>query len=608
MRATLLEGLAGDLRHAWRVCARQPLLTGLVIVTLSLAIGANAAVFSVLQAVLLRPLPYQNADRLALVVEGRRGDRSLSSPTVPEMLELRAASRSLDRLTFFDSRDFQIIGGDEPERVAGARVEPSFLSTLGVRPEAGRIFGEGDAGREIVVLSSGLWRRNFGGDRSVIGRTLSLNGTPHEIVGVLPDTFSFGYLSPASIDLFIPYPMSAEYTSRTGEFAGVRRVQAVARLANGVSLEAASAELATIATAMAAQYPQAYKGSGANNAAFFMTVQPLEEWRANQSRPVLVMLVGAIALVLLIACANTAQFLLAQAIEREPEVAVRSALGANRARLLRQFVSEGVLITGVAGAFGVLQAVWLTNVLRSLIPRGTPLVSDIAVDAGMVLFLLTVTLASGVACSLAPALRFARTDVVQGFNTRGASAHRSRLRQAFITAEVAMSLVLLVGAGLLLSSLLALQREQGGFSTDRVTSMRIRGMDSGGTTGEVYGRYLQEIARVPGVDAVGMASSVMPGRPGTAFTIEGASGTAADLARQRASYQIVSSGYFATLGIPLETGRFFNEDDAAGRPPVAVVNREMARRFWPDGNPVGRRIRAGDGPRNATMTVIGIAG
>lgn len=610
--ARWIDGLRGDLRHGARVFGRCPMLVGFVVLTLSLGIGANAAIFSVFEAVLLRPLPYPAADRLVLLLDGRRGDRGLTSPTIPEVMEVRTSSRTFDTVTFFDTRDFQIIGGDEPQRVVGARVEPSFLSMLGVAPTLGRIFAEAD-GRSgnlaIVLLGHGLWLRNFGADPAVIGRTLNVNGTGHEIVGVLPETFSFGYLSSASIDLYVPYPTSPEYTSRAGEFASVRRVTALARLAPGVSFEAVASELGVIAGAMAAQYPDLYGARGtASDTGFFMSVQPLRESLTRSSRPVLLMLLGAVVLVLLIACVNTAQFLLAQAIEREPEVAVRSALGAGRGRLVRQFISEAMLLAGAGGLVGAAQAVWLTRALSGLIPRGTPLVGRIGLDVPVLLFLLGVTLLTALACALVPALRFSQADVGRRLGTRGAGASRWRLRQAFIAAEVAMSVILLVSAGLLLRSLQELQRAQGGFSVDRVAILRMRGMGGGPPMGVQYTRYVTQVSTVGGIDAVGLSSGALPGRPGVSFTIVGESADTSALRAQQASYQVVSAGYFAALSIPLEAGRLFTDEDATGRPPVAIVNREMAQRFWPNGSPIGRQIRAGDGPRDATMTVIGVVG
>jgi putative ABC transport system permease protein len=609
---TWLDGLGGDVRHGIRVFARHPLLTGLAVLTLSLGIGANAAIFSVFEAVLLRPLPYPAADRLVVLLDGRIGDRA-TTPTIPELLDVRASTRSFDAVTFFDTRDSQIAGGDEPQRAVGARIEASFFSMLGVRPALGRLFDEADArtgNAAIVVLGSGLWRRNFGADPGVVGRTLTINGDGYQIIGVLPDSFSFAFLSAATVDLFLPYPTSADYLSRSGQFANVRRVAAVARLAPGVSLETAGAELATASAAIAAAHPELYPArDGSANARFVMTALPLRELFTRTSRPVLLLLAGAVALLLLVASVNTAQFLLAQALERGPELALRTALGAGRARLIRQFVTEAFLLAGAGGLLGIVHAIWLTDVLAALVPRTTPIIGRIGLDAPVLGFLLLVTVATAVVSVIAPAMRVSRGPVIGRLGSRGIDSGRGRLRQVLIATEVALSVVLLVCAGLLLRSLLELHRAQGGFSVEGVTVLRMRGMSAGGpTTGDLYHRYLEQIAGVAGVEAAGVTSSVLPGRPATAFTIVGDPPGPNAAARQLASYQIVSAGYFRALGIPLEAGRLFTDDDGAGRPPVAIVNREMARRFWADGNPIGRQIRGGEGPRAATMTIVGIVG
>lgn len=602
-----LPGIATDLRQAARLFRRRALLTSLALLTLSLGIGANAAMFSVFEAVLLRQLPYPDADRLVLLHD-QRADGRPTSPTIPELIDVRESSRSFDGLTYFDTRDFQIDGAQEPEHVVGARVEPSFLSVLDVRPVLGRLFTSADGAQGsmgVVLLGNGLWRRAFGADPAVIGRGLRVNGAPHVIVGVLPETFSFGYLSPETIDMYVPYPTSAEYTSRTGSFANVRRVTGVARLAPGTTVDAAKSELAVVSRAMAARHPELYGGAG-TAAAFVMTLEPLHEALTRNARPILFLLLGAVALVLLIGCVNTAQFLLAQAVDRETELAVRSALGASRSRLIRQVLSEALLLTGVGGLLGIVQAVWLTNALRLLIPRGTATVGAVAVDGSVLAFLIAVTLATAVASGIVPALRASRIGAQGFFASRGTTGARGRFRHALIAFEVAISVVLLVAAGVLLRSLAHLQRADGGYSTDRVSVMRVRGMGAG--LGNVYSRYLAAMQTVSGIERLGAASSVLPGRPATRFTIVGEGADTAAQSRQQSSYQIVSGGYFATLGIPLEAGRVFTDDDTVDKPPVAIINREMARRFWPNDQPIGKQVRAGEGPRDATMTIVGIVG
>lgn len=610
---TYMDGLSGDVRHGIRILGRRPLLTCLVVLTLSLGIGANAAIFSVFEAVVLRPLPFSEPDRLVVLLDRTDGERGVTNPTIPELLDVRQASRMLADVAYFDTRDFQITGGDEPQRVIGARVDPSLFSVLGVRPERGRLFGEDDrslisspSDAAMVVLSNGLWRRNFGADPDVIGRTLALNGASHEIVGVLPATFGFEYLGAVTVDLYLPYPASPAYTSRAGEFANVRRVSAIARLAPGAAIEAARAELAGIAGTMAAAHPDLYasRRTGSTNT-FGMEAIPLREALTANSRPILLMLLGAVGLLLLIACVNTAQYLLAQAIDRESEVAVRAALGASRARLLRQFAVEAVLLTGAGGVVGVAQAAWLSHTLRALVPRGTVVVGEVGLDGRVLLFLVAVSVMTALCCAIVPALRFSRVDLARRFDARGASDGRGRLRQVFIAAEVAMSLVVLVSAGLLLQSLHELQRAQGGFSADRVSVMRVRGFAS--QLAEVFARYVDEMSHVSGVEAVGAASGVLPGPLSVEFSLVGSVADAANAARQQSSYQIVSGGYFATMRIPLIAGRVFTSDDTAGRPPVAIVNQELAERYFPDGA-VGRQVRSGEGPRAATMTIVGVVG
>ncbi len=610
---TWLDGLGGDLRYGVRMLRRQPLLTCLVVLTLSLGIGANAAIFSVFEAVLLRPLPFAEPNRLVLLIDGNRGERGVTSPTIPELLDVRATSRTLGGVAYFDTRDFQIAGGDEPQRVTGARVDPTLLSMLGVRPERGRLFDQADrtmtsspSDATIVVLSNGLWRRNFGADPDVVGRTLTLNGASHEIVGILPETFGFEYLGAASVDLYLPYPASPAYTSRAGEFANVRRVNAIARLAPGTTVDAAIAELGGIANAMAAAHPDLYRSRGTGSpSGFFMSAIPLRESLTAHSRPILLMLLAAVGLLLLIACVNTAQFLLAQAIDREPEVAVRAALGAGRGRLVRQFVAEALLLTGAGGMIGVAQAAWLSRTLSGLVPRGTIVVGDVGLDGSALLFLTATTILTGVCCTIVPGLRFSRVDLARRFGTRGASQGRGRLRETFIAAEVAMSVVMLASAGLLLQSLHELQRAQGGFSTDRVSVMRVRGFAQ--QLGDVFARYVDGISAVSGVEAVGAASGVLPGRPGVNFNVVGTAEDASSETRQQSSYQIVSGGYFSVIGIPLLAGRVFTNDDTTGKPPVAIVNRDLAERYFP-GGALGRQIRSGEGPRAATMTIVGVVG
>jgi putative ABC transport system permease protein len=590
------------------VFARQPVLTGVAVLTLSLGIGANAAMYSVLNAVLFRPLPFADADRTVLVVERVRSGGG-TSPTIPEILDLRARSRALDVVTFFDTRDAQIEGGAEPAHVSTARVDPAFLPLVGARPALGRLLTAEDseaASPRVLLLSDGLWRRNFGAAPDVVGRTVLVNGASHLIAGVLPPEFTLTFLS-GEPELYLPYPLVPEYTQRSGEFANVRRVETIGRVKPGVSLAAASADLASVSAGLVAEHPELYANfGGASN--FVIDVQPLREAVGEGGRRGLLVLFGAVVLVLLIACVNAAQFLLSHAIEREPEVALRNALGAGRARLVRQFLSETLLLAVAAGLLGVAQALWLVRILRSQLPPML-MVGRVDLDVRVLGFVAALAIGTTIVCGLVPSLRFSRVRLRPGLEARASTSPRSRARQVLIAIEVGLSVVLLVQAALLIRTLDVLQKSQAGFSSESVLSMRMRGMSSGGpSTGILYAQYLERMSVVPDIAHAAIASSVLPGGAGTPYAIVGRSETEAARSRQRTSYQIVSPDYFAVLNIPFRQGRTFSPTETAGTMPVAVINEEMARLSWPGEDPIGQRLRAGEGPRDATLTVIGVVG
>jgi putative ABC transport system permease protein len=599
-----------DLTFGWRVFARQPLRTLIAVVSLSLAIGANTAMFSVLNAVILRPFPFPDPDRLVLVVDRLRPGAG-SSPTIPETLDVRARSRTLDGVTFFDTRDFQVDGGAEPMRVLGARVAPGFLQLLGARQVRGRLLSDADSADgspAVILLSDSLWRRNFSADPGIVGRSIVVDGEARTIAGVLAPEFALGFLSGEPPEIYVPYPFTADYILRSNPYAGVRRVTGLARMASGVSQEAVSAELATIASQLAAEHPALYPtaGSAAN---FVMDAEPLRNSIGGGNRSTILMLFGAVALVLLIGCVNVAQFLLSHAIEREPEVAVRSALGASRGRLVRQFLSETLILAVAAAGLGILQAVWLLDIFRAVLPR-IRMVGQIDLDIVVLGFAIVVGMGTMLLCGVVPGLRFSRVPLRSTFDPRVSTGGGGRARQILVAVQVALSIVLLIQAALLTRTLQSLQRSQSGFSDDAVTTMRMRGMTAGAALGRTYAQFLERIALTPGVAAAAVTSSTLPGRPGTPFSIIGRSTErdASARSRQVASYQIVSPEYFSVLGIPMRQGRTFSPLDTAEATPVAIINEEMARLYWPGESPIGRQIRAGSGPREATMTVVGIVG
>ena len=607
-----IDTLGRDLRHGARLLFRQPVLASLAVLTLSLGIGANTTIFSLLNAAVLKPLPFPDADRLVAIVEGFRTDGSVGiPPTVPELIDVRKASRTLEGLSFYDTRDYQINGGSEPERVFAARVEASFLALLGAKPSYGRLFrtDENQPGRDhVVILSDTLWRRNFGSDPSVIGKSIIVNDAAATIVGVLPPAFSFDYQSSERIEMYVPFLMSDTYTSRDAPFVNVRHVSALARIKPQYTVESAAAEIQTISNSIAIAYFALYRrGSDSQDTGFFMTAVSLHQSLTGSTRDVMALLFAAVALVLLIACVNTAQFLLSRSMERQSEVAVRNALGAGRGRLVAQFLTEALILGAAGGALGLLEAFWLNKAVLAILPARVPLalVGQIRIDSVVLAFTVGMTLLTTVACGLLPALRFGHRDPAPSLVGRGLVPVRARGRQVLITVEVALSAMLLVVAGLLTQSLRVLQNTPPGYSADGVVVMQMRMADR---ALESRPRFLEQVAAIPGVESAALADSPLPLGTNTDFAIEGEPSDAATLSRQIASYRMVSPGYFHTLRIPFRAGRAFTNEDVAGRPAVAIVNDEMVRRFWPGQSAVGRRIRAGQGPRSAIVTIVGVVG
>ena len=605
-----LDTLARDLRHGLRLLLRQPILASLAVLTLALGIGANATIFSLLNAALLKPLPFSESDRLVAIADGSRVDgMSGFPPTVPELLDVRSSTRSLEGVSFYDTRDFQINGGSEPERVFAARVEASFLTLLGVRPAYGRLFqaNENLPGNDrVVILSDSLWRRNFGSDPGVIGRPIVLNGVTVSIIGVLPPEFSFDYQSNERIEMYVPFLMNSNYTSRDAPFVNVRRVSAIGRLKPGYTVESAAAEMQTISQNLVSQYPAIYRrGSDSQDTGFFMTAMPLHEALTGPVHDALLLLLAAVALVLLIACVNTAQFLISRSLDREAEVAVRSAIGAGRGRLIAQFLTEAMMLGAAGGVLGLLLVFWLNKALVAILPVRIPpaLIGQIGIDATVLGFTVVLTLLTTLFAGLVPAVRFGRRNPVQGTAGRGVVPVRTRGRQVLIAVEVALSALLLVIAGLLIRSLHELQSAQSGFSADRIVVMQMRMSSDRALAARP--QFLERVAAIPGVESVALADWPIPVGTNTDFAVEGEANDAATLGRQLASYRMVSPDYFSTLRIPLREGRGFTNADIIGRIAVTIINEEMAQRYWPGQSPLGRRIRSG---RSEMLTIVGVVG
>jgi len=582
--------LLRDLRYAGRRLRRTPAFTALVVATLALGIGANTAIFSVVDAVLLRPLPYRDVDRLVAVRHSYPSQELLAPVDAAGFARYRDEARSFGGLTAVRARwEPNLTGQGEPERLVGARVSGRFFEVLGVPAALGRtLLPDEDApGRhQAVVLGDGLWRR-LGADRGIVGRTILLDGEPHEVVGVMPP----GFRDPGLRDteLWRPLALPPE------EFAGGRGqewLDLVARLRPGVGIEAARAELAAVARRARADEPGAWPPD------WTIAATPLVEQTTGAIRPAVLVLLGAVGFVLLIACANVANLLLARGAGRGREVAVRVALGARRADLVRQLLAESVLLALAGGVFGVALA-WagvraLGTLAAASLPGGTP-----GIDARILGFALLLSLVVGIAFGLVPALQTSRVDLQEALKegARGAVGARAThaIRRGLVVGEVALALVLLTGAGLLLKSFARLQAIDPGFDTGRLLTFTIALPASRYETEAqrvaFFDRVLGDVAALPGVRAAG-AVSILPFGPGgstNSYRVEGRPFVRGQPGPW-GDFRHATPGYFRTLGIPLVKGRLLDERDRAGAPLVAVVDEETVRRWFPREEPVGRRI------------------
>jgi putative ABC transport system permease protein len=599
-----MNALAQDLRYALRTFLSSPGSTLVAIIVLSLGIGANAAIFSVTNAVLFRALPYKNPERLVFVWEDKQAE--VSRPSAADYQDFRNLNQSLEQIGAVRSQSSVLLGGETPERIESAAVSPSVFELLGMQPALGRSFapGEDQPGKnQVVVLSAGLWQRRFGRDPNILGKKLALDSGAFTVVGVA--SLDFG-LPGSQSELWVPYTPDPQDLLAGNR--GAQRVNVLARLKPGVSRERAQGELRIIAERLAREYPD-------SNAGFSVDLTPLREQLIGDIRPTLWILMAAVLAVLLIACVNVAHLLLARAGAREKEIAVRTALGANPSRLLRQLLTESVLLAVVAGLLGLLLAYWGIWILEKLAPAGLPLAGEIPLDWRVLSFTLGASVLTGVAFGLVPALagRRSNLNLVLRSGGRGGSEgkSRSRLRDALMVCEVASSSALLIASGLLIRSLVRLQDVNPGFRPDHVLTMQLSlppARYPGLKVGLFYDQLLQRLARLPGAQAAGVCRFLpLSGADASVnFQIEGQPRlSTAD--QPRARFRTASGGYFAALGIPLLRGRLFDGRDSQNTPKVAIINEAAARRYWPTENPVGKRILSGF-DNDQWTTIVGVVG
>ena len=602
-----------DVRYGIRMLAKSPGFTTVAVITLALGIGVNTAIFSVVHAVLLKPLPYKDADRLVMVWEQNpERDWYYNVVSAANFLDWRRQNDVFTQMAAVDpQRAFNITGTGNPEEVWGERVTTNLFTLLGVRPIMGRDFlpeEDKPGGPRAVILSYGLWQRRYGGYAKLVGKQISLNHESYTVVGVMPSGFYFppfwrewaGELWVPGLDLSNPVRTMHEYI-------------AVARLKPGVNLAKAQAEMDTIAQRIVQQAPDD-KGWGVG-------LVGLREQAVGETRRPLLVLFGAVGFVLLIACANVANLMLARSAARDREVAIRTALGAERGRLIGQFLTESMLLALLGGTLGLLVAPWVVRVLAAVSGSsalglwGNADLADVTVNGGVLAFTMIVTLATGIIAGLAPALGTSRPDLNRSLKEGGRSAsegvHRHRLRSLLVVSEFALALILLAGAGLMIRTLILLGRVDLGFDPHNVLTMRIpllgpRYKDQR-TQAEFFTELLARVKTLPGVQWASVTRGLpVEGWEGWGFVTEDNPSLPPDETPD-ANYQVVAPDYFRAMGIPLREGRFFTDYDTHQSPPVVIVNEELARKQWPGQDPIGKRLRVND-PGKPWLTVVGVAG
>ncbi len=587
-----------DVRYGVRAMRANPGFTAVAVIALALGVGANTAIFSVVNAVLLRPLQYPNAERILAIQElNAEGRRVQVTPA--NFLDWREQATAFEHMAAILSRTANLAAGEEAERIDLAMTSADFFEVFGVRPRAGRFFlpEEERAGHApVIVISHALWQRRFGVDPSVLGRSVTLDGRAYEVVGIAPEGFAYPDRTEAWVPPFARVPTLSEQMD-VERARGFGFLSAVALLKPGESLAHAGAEMEAITSRLKQQYP-------ATNNTRFNRVVTLHEHLVGESGRSLLLLLGAVALVLLIACANVANLLLARAAGRQKEMAVRVALGATRLRLVRQLLVESVLLALLGGAAGLLLGWWGVDLLKGLLPANFPRLLDVGVDPSVLGFTLLVSCATGVAFGLAPALQFTKPDVHAALkeSARGSTggAGGGRLRNMLIVSEVALSLVLLVGAGLLFRSFLGLRSVELGFRPQHVLTFRLTPAGERFREDAQYSAFYRDVAErvgaIPGVEAVGVINTLpLVKGPTSAIQVEGRPLLRAD-EWPKVNYRSVSPDYFRAAGVPVLSGRVPGERDTAAAPLVLAVNQALARRDFPGEDPVGKRISYGIRP------------
>jgi len=604
-----------DLRYALRMLRKIPALTAVMVLSLAIGIGANSAVFSVVDALLLRPLPYPQPERLAAIWLHSPGIGIFRDwPSPGQYIDLRNQNHSFDEISISRLQDWTVTSLVEPQRVNGMRTSSNLLRMLGAKPFLGRLLLPEDdipGKTPVAILGYTLWTRLFNSDRNIVGQSIALNGNQFLVAGVLRPEFRLNTeVMPAegpgdNLEIFVPLPLGADAAQRRGD----ENYNLVARLKPGVSVRQAQADIDIIAARI--------REKDKRDRTFGMTVTGLLDQVVGDVRRALLVLLGSVALVLLSACANVANMLLTRAAAREKEVAIRTALGARWQRLVRQLLTESVLLAVIGGAAGLLLAQWSLHLVRAINPGNIPRLEEIGIGGGVLAFTFGVSLLTGILFGLAPAWRALRLDLNTSLKAGGRSGQsegglgvtRHRLRGLLVVSELALSLMLLIGAGLLIRSFARLQTVPPGFTTDRVLSMRVAANGpryrEDKAVVQFYDQIGDRIAHLPGVIAQGQVSTLpLTGAVGWGgINVEGFHPAPGQ--ELQVDLRIASTDYFRTMQIPLRTGRFFSEHDTADTQQVVIVDDRFAQRFWPVENPVGKHVWFD--PKKP-MTIVGVVG
>jgi putative ABC transport system permease protein len=597
----MMEQVWRDVRYALRTLSRSPGFSVVAVVTLALGIGANTAIFSVVNAVLLRPLPYGEPSSLVMVNEihpdGRRN--TISYPNYDDWRKAEGPFRSL---SIYREAAFNLAGRADPERAPGALVSANFFHTLGIAPAAGRYFTDGEdrPGNDgVAVISSALWNRRFAGDPRAVGATLSVDGRPFTIVGVAEAAFDY----PEGADLWIPVSHDVPDIL---DNRGLHAYEVIGRLLPGATLDRASSHLDAVAGRLGEEYPATNRGWG-------VEVAPLQQALVEDVRPTLVVLLGAVGFVLLIASANVANMMLARGTARRRELSIRTALGAGRWQILRQLLTESVLLALGGGVLGVLLAAWGVDALLALGPDRLPGGDGVVLDRVVLGFAFAASLGTILVFGLIPAAQAARWEPEASLRDsgRGSSGiERQRTRRLLVISQIALALLLLIGTGLMVRSFRHLLAVDPGFTSERIISAKVSLPRADGDTARVLGFYEQLVRRagvLPGISSAAAVSYLPLGREGARyrFNVEGQP-LVEPQRRPGAEFNVITPGYFALMQIPILQGRDLNEKDRWESPAVVLINQLMAKRYWPGASAIGKRITFGEPEENAWMTVVGV--